>query len=148
PEFGAGVVITPDGKKLAISNGFTNGLTQGITLWDLAIHEIVNPSLDKRGNIPLTFLVLSPDGKVLATGGFDGQVRFWEMATGDELLRPLKAHSEPVFSAEFSADGQVLATTSLDQTIKLWEFATRGDLDTLKGHDSGVMTVTFSADGR
>jgi WD40 repeat protein len=148
PEFGAGVVITPDGKKLAISNGFTNGLTQGITLWDLTTHEIVNPSLDKRGDIPLTFLVLSPDGKVLATGGFDGLVRFWDVATGDELLPPLQAHSESVISAAFSADGQVLATASLDQTVKLWEFATRRELDTLKGHDSGVWAVTFSADGR
>jgi WD40 repeat protein len=129
------VVITPDGKKLAISNRFT----QGITLWDLANHEIVNPSLDKRGRMPLTFLQLSPDGKVLATGGFDGLVRFWDMATGDELLHPLQAHSESVISAAFSPDGQVLATASLDQTIKLWELATLRELDTLKGHDSGVL---------
>jgi WD40 repeat protein len=147
PEFGAGVVITPDGKRLAISNGFTNGFAKGITLWDLTTSEIVNPSLDKREGIPLTFLQLSPDGKVLATGGFDGLVRFWDTARGDELP-PLKAHSESVISAAFSPDGQVLATASLDQTIKLWEFATRLELDTLKGHDSGVMIATFSADGR
>jgi len=148
PEFGAGVVITPDSKRLAISNGFTNGVAKGITLWDLATREIVNPSLDKRGDIPLTFLQLSPDGKVLATGGFDGLVRLWDMATGDELLPPLQAHSESVISAAFSPDGQVLATASLDQTVKLWEFATRRELDTLKGHDSGVWIVAFSADGR
>jgi WD40 repeat protein len=148
PEFGAGVVITPDGKKLAISNGFTNGWAMGLTLWDLATSKILNGSLDKREGIPLTFLQVSPDGKVLATGGFDGLVRFWDMATGDELRPPLQAHSESVVSAAFSADGQVLATASLDQTIKLWEFATRHELGTLKGHDSGVWSAAFSADGR
>jgi len=143
PEFGIGVVITPDGKKLAISNGWT----KGITLWDLSTHKILNGSLDQR-EFPLTFLQLSPDGKVLATGSFDGLVRLWDMATGDELLPPIHAHSEPVISAAFSLDGHVLATASLDQTIKLWEFATRRELDTLKGHESGIFTVAFSADGR
>src|SRR5207237_3427809 len=38
PEFGAGVVITADGEKLAISNGPENG----ITLWDLKTHTILN----------------------------------------------------------------------------------------------------------
>jgi WD40 repeat protein/predicted Ser/Thr protein kinase len=142
PEFGVGVVVTPDGEKLAISNGFENG----ITLWDLKTHAILKSSLDKR-EIPLTFLQLSPDGKVLATGGFEGLVRLWDMATGDELLPPIQ-EPESVVAAAFSPDGQVLAIAGLDQTIKLWELATRRELDTLKGHESGVWAVTFSADGR
>ena len=142
PEFGTGVVITPDGEKLAISNGAGNG----ITLWNLKTHAILNGSLDKR-EVPLTFLQLSSDGKLLATGGFDGLVRLWDMATGDELLLPIK-EPESVVSAAFSADGRVLAIASLDQTIRLWDLATRRELDTLKGHESGVWTVTFSADGR
>jgi WD40 repeat protein len=105
PEFGARVVITPDGKKLAISNGFTNGFAKGITLWDLATHEIVNPSIDEREGIPLTFMVLSPDGKVLATGGFDGVVKCRDTATGHEILPPIQAHSEPVMPRRFHRMG-------------------------------------------
>jgi WD40 repeat protein/predicted Ser/Thr protein kinase len=142
PEFGAGVVITPDGEKLAISNGFEHG----ITLWDLKTHTILNRSLDKR-EVPITFLQLSADGKILATGGFDGLVRLWDVATGDELPHPIQ-EAESVVSAAFSPDGRVVAIASLDQTIKLWELATGRELDTLKGHESGVWAVTFSADGR
>jgi len=142
PEFGAGVVISPDGEKLAISNGSENG----ITLWDLKTHAILNSSLDKR-EVPITFLQLSPDGKVLATGGFDGLVRLWDMATGHELPHPIQ-EPESVVSAAFSPDGRVVAIASLDQTIKLWELATGRELDTLRGHESGVWPVTFSADGR
>ena len=148
PEFGTGIVITPDGKRLAISNGY------GFTLWDLANREILCPSLDQRWSqdqtpipIVLTFLELSSDGTILATGGFDGQVRLWDMATGDELLPPIHAHSDPVVAAAFSPDGQVLATSSLDQTIKLWPLATRGEFDTLRGHESVVWAVAFSANG-
>ena len=140
PEFGTGIVITPDGKRLAISNG------HGFTLWDLTNCKILCNSLDQRWGLHL-FLELSADGKVLATGGFDGQVRLWDTATGIELLPPIHAHSEPVVSAAFSPDGQVLATASLDQTIKLWEIATRSELDTLRGHESGVWAVAFSANG-
>ena len=142
PEFGTGIVITPDGKRLAIisNNGY------GFTLWDLANREVLCDSLDQRWPIPLTFLELSADGKVLATGGFDGLVKLWDMATGDELP-PIQAHADPVMSVAFSPDGLVLATASLDQTIKLWPLATRGEFDTLRGHESGVWAVAFSADG-
>jgi WD40 repeat protein/serine/threonine protein kinase len=143
PEFGPGIIITSDGRKLAI----INGLSKGITVWDVANRKILNSSLDQRES-PLTFLQLSPDGKVLATGGVNGLVRFWDMATSDELLPPLQAHSDPVFSAAFSPDGLTLATASLDQTIKLWEFATRRELETRKGHENGILTVTFSPDGK
>ena len=142
-EFGVGVVVTPDGKKLAISNGFR----KGITLWDLATRRILNDSLDRRP-VPITFLKLTPDGKILATGGFDGVVKFWKMADGEEALPPLQAHSEPVVSAAFSLDGQLMATASLDQTIKLWQFRARRELETLKGHEDGVFAVAFSGDGR
>ena len=146
PQFGAGVVITPDGRKLALRNKSA----RGITLWNLPGKEILNGSLDPRdqGEDPFTFLQLSPDGKVLATGGFSGLVSFWDMATGDELLPHLQAHSESVVAAAFSPDGRVLATAGLDQTIKVWDIATRHELNTLKGHENGVFAVTFSADGK
>jgi WD40 repeat protein/serine/threonine protein kinase len=150
PEFGVGVVITRDGKRLAISNG----LGKGVTLWDLVNREILCGSLDQRWSedhtpipIPLTFLELSPDGKVLATGGFDGLVKIWDMATGAEVLPHLQAHFDPVVSAAFSPDGKGLATASLDQTIKIWEVATWRETDTLRGHESGVWTVAYSANG-
>jgi eukaryotic-like serine/threonine-protein kinase len=150
PEFGVGIVISPDGKRLAINNGLTNR----ITLWDLANREILCDSFDQRWSqdqipipIPLTFLELSADGTILATGGFDGLIRLWDMASGAEILPALKAHSEPVMAAAISGDKQLLATASLDQTIKLWDVATRSELDTLKGHDSGVWAVAFSSHG-
>lgn len=142
-EFGAGVVITPDGRRLAISNG----LHAGITLWDLQTRKIVNPAFDRR-SVPITFLSLSPQGNVLATGAFDGVVKFWDTATGAEARPSIQAHSEPVFSLAWAADGKNFATASIDQTIKLWDVATSGELGTLKGHEGAILAIAYSIDGQ
>ena len=41
-----------------------------------------------------------------------------------------------------------MATASEDQTVKLWDLQTGVELNTLRGHESGVWTVAFSPDGR
>jgi prepilin-type processing-associated H-X9-DG protein len=89
PEFGAGVVITPDGKKLAVSNGYTNGLGMGVTLWDVATQAIVKPSFDKR-ELTLTFLVLSPDGKVRTALAYQRHAKKLNTAFVDTHVEPLK----------------------------------------------------------
>ena len=55
--------------------------------------------------------VFSPDGKLLATGSADSQVKLWEAATGREV-RTLKGHAEEVQCVRFSPDGTTLATCS------------------------------------
>ena len=92
-------------------------------------------------------VAFSPDGKVLASGGFDGTIKLWEVTTGREL-RTLSGHSKPVYSVAFSPDGKVVASGSFDHTIKLWEVMTGRELRTFSGHSDVVRSVVFSPDGR
>ncbi|MGE3803790.1 MAG: protein kinase, partial [Gemmataceae bacterium] len=89
----------------------------------------------------------SPDGKFLATGGFDRGVRIFDAASG-QLLHTLTGHTNVVYAAEFSPDGQTLATASGDRTIRLWDVATQKQLLCFKEHTDRVYDVAFSADGR
>jgi WD40 repeat protein len=64
-------------------------------------------------------LAFSPDGKWLGTGGSEGDVRLWEVATCREVLR-LKGHKGCVVDLAFGADGRTMLTSSFDGQAYLW----------------------------
>lgn len=70
-------------------------------------------------------LAFSPDGRRLATAGWDNQVGLWDAATGAALDR-LIGHIKPVVSVEYSPDGGLLATAGLDHVVRIWSTARPG----------------------
>ena len=50
---------------------------------------------------PVYAVAWSPDGKTIATAGFDNTVRLWETATRKEI-ESLEGHSKPVLAVAFS----------------------------------------------
>ncbi|MBD2414632.1 hypothetical protein FACHB389_09620 [Nostoc calcicola FACHB-389] len=92
-------------------------------------------------------VAFSPNGKLLATGDTNGEIRLYEVANSQQLMT-CKGHAGWVWSVTFSPDGQVLASGSNDQTIKLWDISTGQCFKTLEGHTGGVRSVTFSPNGQ
>lgn len=89
---------------------------------------------------------LSPDGKLLATGGYDNTIKLWDVSSGKELWT-LDGHNGAVFELAFRPDGKVLASASGDRTVKLWNVGTGERLDTLKESQKELYTLAFSTDG-
>ena len=98
-------------------------------------------------NLSVEAVALSPDGKLVASGGFDNNVHISHAATG-RLLRILYGYSYSVESLAFHPDGKMLASGSSDGTIRLWRVRDGLLQRVLRGHKSMVQALAFAPDGK
>jgi WD40 repeat protein len=133
-----------DNKFLAIS-----GPDQLVRIWNLDGLKPVGSTKQPDSVVCLSF---SADGKRFAIGDAGGVVRVFEKGeTASPVLKhTLSAHKEgPVWSVAFAPDGMTLATGGRDKAVRLWDLSKAKPAPvTLTGHEDGVQSVAFDAEGR
>jgi serine/threonine protein kinase len=90
---------------------------------------------------------ISPDGKTLAVGMRDGEVKLRDLATGKEQTLAGK-HRFSILSVRFSPDGKRLATSAGDGDVKLWDVAAAKEERTVVALGfNNFPRIAFSPDG-
>lgn len=141
------------GPKGDIIIGGTDRPAPGHAIWDIETGE---PMLLPQTPGRAILFAISSDGRRLAEGCDDGQVRIRDTATGKEL-RKWQAHERQQFQAmwpfnndciDYSTDGRHLVTAGMDGVAKLWDAET-GNLERVfTGHSGAVQGVHFTPDQR
>jgi WD40 repeat protein len=152
-----GIVISPDKSLVLASRGNQIHVYEAGT--GNYIRSLIDPDLTTPDKKPLKAahlalvesLAISPDGKTLASGGYQ-EVILWDVQTGD-LQQRLTGFSDRVVALAFSHDGNLLATgggaPTEDGEIKVFDVATaRLAFEIKNGHSDTVFGVSFSPDDK
>ncbi len=154
--YGLGVAtFHPDGRTLltADQSGWKPNVARA-RLWDVASGRKLWETAP-HGGFHLYAAEWSPDGKVVATGGHDNNLRTWDAGDGHPVGLPL-AHKNAVYRLAFSPDGRTiaagtgLATGALEgrSEVQLWDRATGRPVGPELPQEQGVSALAFAPDGR
>jgi WD40 repeat protein/DNA-binding SARP family transcriptional activator len=94
-------------------------------------------------------VAFSPDGRLVATGEFNGAVRLWSTTNWKPFGKPLERAHGRILTISFSPDSRTLATSSDDGGVRLWDVATQKPIGTaLPGLDQHWVSAAFSPNGK
>jgi hypothetical protein len=143
----AALAFSPDGRLLR-----AYGEDQELHEWD--IHTGVHGQRHCEGIGKPTFAgAISPDGRLIALGGFTTYLVLVEVATGREIHRIITSKSQSldraVFGLAFSPESRTLAWSGpTDGVIHLVETTTGRERHRLAGHRGRALSLAFSPDGK
>ena len=136
--------FTRDGQRLVTASGVA-GLGGIAAIWNVADGALVRRFEGHRDI--LYDAELSPDGKWLATCGYDKKIELWDAVSG-KPMRTLEGHTGAVYDVAFSPDSRFLVSASADDTCKVWRVEDGLRMDTLPQPLKAEYTCAFSPDGR
>jgi len=135
---GFGTTFSADkSKMLAWQQG-------AILCWDLSAGR----TLRQIESSPFRDAVaLSPDGRTVAAGSWDGKIRLFDTGTGQ--ISEIRAHASRLGSLVFSPDNKVLASKETwDSAIQLWDVATGKKITSSEGHQAAIWSLSVAPDGK
>ncbi|GLB45183.1 putative anaphase-promoting complex subunit 4 WD40 domain [Lyophyllum shimeji] len=145
------VQFSADGKYVA------TGCNKTAQIYDVKtgakICVLSDDSAGKSGDLYIRSVRFSPDGKLLATGAEDRQIRIWDIAK-NRIRNIFEGHQQEIYSLDFSKDGRLIVSGSGDKTARIWDtndgsckVLTINDQDSLNS-DAGVTSVAISPNGQ
>lgn len=136
------MAVDQGGNLVAIAQG------NNIVLWNLKSGDLFKTLQSDKKVLALSF---SPDGQLLASGGYDHLVTLWNPNKG-EKIGMLKGHTGWVNTLAFHPEGKILASGGDDGKILLWNIRGAQNpaplLGSLEQYRSEIYKIVFSHNGQ
>jgi WD40 repeat protein/tetratricopeptide (TPR) repeat protein len=137
------------GVALVVDNGAGGRLV--VRLLDPATGKPVGRPMPHNPGWTIRVAAFSPDGRMLATGGYlhgrvAGEVRIWDVGTGVLRVAPMP-HTNYVAALAFRPDGKVLAAGDYNGLVRFWDTATGKEVGRPLAQGEIVLSLAYSPDG-
>ncbi|XP_005191124.2 cilia- and flagella-associated protein 52 [Musca domestica] len=144
---------------------FTNDGSSLVSVWNDGVIRAFTPitgrliyAIPNAHNKGCSALSISSTGRIIVTGGIEGQVRVWKIEPFcQSLVGVLKDHSGPITSLDFNKNDTEVISASCDGCCVIWDInrMTRKNVITAntqfmtaKYFPTGVQILTCGTDGR
>jgi WD40 repeat protein len=140
----------PDGLTLLTGSGdivLMEATRTGGTVrfWDVRTQQPMGEPFNRRR--PLDDIVLSPDGRYVATGSYGDGSWVWELDPAVVSRRALNPQDRTT-AAEFSPERGLVAIVSEGNTVRVYDTASGEAFGAPMQHPGEVRSAKFSPDGR
>ena len=137
--------LSPDETWAAVGYGHWGIAEAGqVRVWDVKSGQPKWTAYEPRG---VRAIAVSPDGSLVASGNFAGQLRLRDAATG-KIKQELQEPAGSIERLSFSSDGRRIATSSNGKGVRIWDLATSSEIKSFPGHTQNVYWVEFSPDDK
>ena len=137
------VAFTTDGRYLLAGTGIS-GFEGEAVLWRIADRKVVR-RYGRHRDI-LYAAAISPDGRMVATAGYDKRIQISDFDTG-ERLQEIQGHNGAIYDLAFGPLSKRISTASADATIKVWHVPDGKRLDTRSEPLKEQYATAISGDG-
>jgi WD40 repeat protein len=143
------LVLNPAGD--AVITGHFDGtllyrdLKSGAIVWTARGHrrtlrDVHGNSWESDLGAEVPALTVTRDGTRVVSGGCEGKVQVWDIATG-HCIHTLPGHQHFVMGLGVTPDSAWAVSCSLDKVVCIWDLAAGKPLRLLRGHTEGVWSL-------
>ncbi len=129
---------SPDGKSLAV--------TQANTVLIYRLDAKLKATY-YHYNAQICAVAWSPDGRYLASGGYDRRVHVWDIQDS-KFIGAYQNHIQPVSALAWAPDSRHIASGSLATNVDIWDAMTGWNLVSYHAYAGDVLALAWSPDGR